>query len=181
MDTCIGQRNYKAFVLLLMYASIFCIYALETTVRACIVLHIVNMPTSWIVLLALVLLVRILYSRQLSLVLTPFLGFHVYLMTHNMTTLEFIEGMSHVRHETSGNDTRAQLQRLLPKTLSRRYYVYHVGTLANFRQALGSCVLLWWLPIGGPAWDLAYPINEAEYHAMQAELQSRDASGAPIE
>lgn len=51
-------------------------------------------------------------------------------MTRNMTTLEFIEGMSHVRHKTSENETRAQLQRLLPHTLSRRYYVYHVGALA---------------------------------------------------
>ena len=68
-----------------------------------------------------------------------------------------------------------------PTPLSRRYYVYHVGALANIRQALGRCVLLWWLPIGGPALDLTYPINEAEFHAMQAELQSRDASGAPME
>lgn len=58
MDTCIGQRNYKAFVLLLLYASLFCIYALETTVRACISLRIINMPTTWIVLLTLVLFVR---------------------------------------------------------------------------------------------------------------------------
>lgn len=181
MDTCIGQRNYKAFVLLLMYTSLFCIYALETTVRAIIALRIINMPASWIVLLVLVLFVRIWCLRQFSLVLTPFFGFHVYLMMCNMTTLEFIEGMSHVRHETCDNETRAQLQRLLPKTLSRRYYVYHVGALANMRQALGRCVLLWWLPIGGPALDLNYPINKAEYHAMQAELQSRDTSGAPIE
>ena len=34
MDTCIGQRNYKAFVLLLLYASLFCIYALDD--RACL-------------------------------------------------------------------------------------------------------------------------------------------------
>lgn len=60
MDTCIGQRNYKAFVLLLLYASLFCIYALETTVRACILLRIINMPTTWIVLLTLVLFVRLL-------------------------------------------------------------------------------------------------------------------------
>ena len=102
-------------------------------------------------------------------------------MVRNMTTLEFMEGMSHVRHKTSENGTRAQLQRLLPPTLSRPDYVYPGSDTHLPGQALGRCVLLWWLPMGGPALDLTYPINEAEYHAMQAELQSRDASGAPIE
>ena len=58
MDTCIGQRNYKAFVLLLLYASLFCIYALETTVRACISLRIINLPKTRRVILALALFVR---------------------------------------------------------------------------------------------------------------------------
>ena len=64
LDTCIGLRNYKAFVLFLLYTSLFCVLCLDTLVRACLALWsddpevVVEIPLLWIALFALTLLVR---------------------------------------------------------------------------------------------------------------------------
>lgn len=63
LDSCIGLRNYKAFVLFLVYTSSFCILCLDTLARACLALWpddpevSVDIPLLWIALLAVTLLV----------------------------------------------------------------------------------------------------------------------------
>lgn len=126
----------------------------------------------------------------------PFLLFHIYLIVQNKTTLEFIEGSSHVKQrgtrESSG--TQTQLSRLLTsnknarhKPLRRAYNIYNIGVLANMKQALGPRVVLWWLPIGSNSpYELTYPLNEQEFRAFQDDLDRQPnynatAEGGPIE
>ena len=65
METCIGQRNYKAFVLFLLYTTLLCVLSVETIVRACLRNWPLvpgaefELPTAWILLLGIGFLVRI--------------------------------------------------------------------------------------------------------------------------
>lgn len=178
MDTCIGFRNYKPFVLLLTYSVLLCIYTLVTCVQACIRLwprdDTMELPITWMVLTG--------FAFFFAVVLTPFLGFHIFLMLHNMTTLEFIEGMSHVK-VGEAPPLRARLRLHQHPKLSRPYRLYDVGKLANLRQVLGDSVFMWWLPTYRPSGDgLTYPVNELELQAMQDELRtlySASRGGAP--
>lgn len=63
LDSCIGLRNYKAFVLFLLYTSLFCVLCIDTLVRAFLAwwprdaVVDVELPLTWVALFMLALLV----------------------------------------------------------------------------------------------------------------------------
>merc|ERR1719296_406858 len=68
-------------------------------------------------------------------VLGPFLVFHLWLLSHNMTTIEFCGRRS---------DGWDEDEHISP---------YDLGLMENFRAVLGPCVWLWLVPVGGPEGD----------------------------
>mmetsp|Transcript_57669 Transcript_57669/g.108081 ORF Transcript_57669/g.108081 Transcript_57669/m.108081 type:complete len:408 (+) Transcript_57669:125-1348(+) len=123
---CVGFRNYKYFFLLLLYTDIDCIMIVTTmlpSVRAGA--H----PTTPFMTMFLLIFGETLAAFLCALV-TMFLGFHIYLMLHSMTTIEFCE-----------KSTRGGF----------RASVYDRGCVGNVKAVLGDNILLWPLPLAPPA------------------------------
>merc|ERR1711972_867541 len=70
-----------------------------------------------------------LLSTVMSAVLTPFLGFHAWLLSNNMTTIEYCE---------------RRCDRGVPTC-------YDLGLWENIRSVFGDEWYLWPIPIGGPS------------------------------
>jgi len=117
---CIGQNNYKYFYLLLLYSSIDLLYVSWTmipSVRAALV------PEADFLTLFVTL-----FGETVSLLIGTtclcFWAFHSWLMTHNLTTIEYCE-----------------------KSCTGAALHSRGSKLANARAFLGSNVLLWFLPV----------------------------------
>ncbi|KAI3508693.1 hypothetical protein L1887_23705 [Cichorium endivia] len=129
INNCVGQRNYKAFFLLVAYGTISSIYSAVIIVVCGIqkdweFARMTSVKTYYITSGAMICL--------LSLTLGTLLGWHIYLLTHNMTTIEYYEG------------TRAAW---LAKKSGQIYnHPYDVGVYRNVTMILGPSVLKWILP-----------------------------------
>jgi palmitoyltransferase len=130
INNCVGHRNYKAFVLLVFYATSASIYSSVIT-ASCILQaesdsslrvpqKIFNITFGVVVI-------------GLSLTLGTFLGWHVYLMTHNMTTIEYYEGIR-----------AAWLAR---KSGQSYRHLFDVGIHKNLSLILGPNMVKWLCPI----------------------------------
>ncbi|KAK9070557.1 hypothetical protein SSX86_010959 [Deinandra increscens subsp. villosa] len=129
INNCVGHRNYKAFFLLVVYATISCLYSMVIIV-ACGVqkdwesagtIHVKTFYITSGVMISL-----------LCLTLGTLLGWHIYLLTHNMTTIEYYEG------------TRAVW---LAKKSGQIYkHLYDVGVYRNITMILGPHMLKWLWP-----------------------------------
>ncbi|SHO77479.1 Similar to S.cerevisiae protein PFA3 (Palmitoyltransferase for Vac8p) [Malassezia sympodialis ATCC 42132] len=185
LDTCIGLRNYKAFVLFLLYTSLFCVLCLDTLVRACLALWsddpevVVEIPLLWIALFALTLL--------LSLTLIPFFLYHVYLISANMTTLENMEGLSDVRLQDTPapSSSHSQLSRLLvrpeerPKARDSKINVYNVGLRGNWAAVFGPQWRWCWAPCGKLSSEgYTFPVNQTALRAMWEQRDYSDSGDA---
>lgn len=188
LHRCIGHRNYKAFFLLLVYGLLFCLYS-ATVATAAIMRAIregepLRVPCIALLFTSVVVLV----------VLVPFAIFHVYLITHNRTTLEYMEGFSHVKQNMPQQDARSRLGALSrgkgqgqsPSTLERkfqtlasRHSMYDVGALTNWRQVMGRNCWLWPLPLGEPCVfmltsdtdGIHYPVDQRAFGMLQGVLE----------
>ncbi|KAH9768468.1 putative protein S-acyltransferase 15 [Citrus sinensis] len=105
INNCVGHWNYKAFFLLVFYATSGSIY---------------SMVFCGTVVLA------------LSLILGTLLGWHIYLIIHNMTTIEYHEGI------------RAAW--LAKKSGLSYRHPFDVGVYKNISLVLGSNMLTWLCP-----------------------------------
>jgi len=144
---CVGFYNYKYFFLLIMYSAIAVIFMFITMQSSVY-------KAFWedVDLLPMFLLVfGQTLSFFLSILLTTFWAFHVWLVSKSMTTIEFCEKNQVVKKEGEGGwcDTYVESP-------------YDVGALRNFRATLGRNPLLWLVPIWTVAGDgLAYDTEEA--------------------
>eukprot|EP00811_Abedinium_folium_P033883 NODE_6814_length_1636_cov_3.587806.p1 GENE.NODE_6814_length_1636_cov_3.587806~~NODE_6814_length_1636_cov_3.587806.p1 ORF type:complete len:534 (-),score=100.37 NODE_6814_length_1636_cov_3.587806:33-1550(-) len=127
MSTCIGYRNHKHFFLFLIYASTAADIALSGTFAALVT---ADVPGG----AAIVMFEGACLALLLTGVLTPFLGLHCWLLSRNITTLEYCERMRNGEGIAVAS-------------------AYDVGILANLRSVLGDSVWLWPLPIGSPPGD----------------------------
>merc|ERR1711971_1070859 len=126
-----GFGNHKFFFLFLMYANCAC-GVLGVSIIELLVQQTLPALNTFLVLGAGGL------TLLLSMVLIPFFLFHVWLLTRNMTTIEFREVMT--RQEDFGESP------------------YNRGIFANISAVLGPNPLLWFLPVGGPKGDgLSFP------------------------
>lgn len=192
-NTCIGLRNYHAFILFLVYASTLCVYTLGTLGWAFQQLRRTraeSIPVSWMVLGTVALLVGG-GTDQFATALVPFTGFHIYLTSVNQTTLEYMEGTEPVRPDAvaprTGSLTAQRLGSLLARTdavdettpliaTPRRRRLYDRGVRENWAQVLGPSPWLWWAPVQVPACDgVYYKVNTDAWTAAQDALRARRA------
>jgi len=123
---CVGFRNYKYFFLLLVYTTIDChfiVWTMAVSVRAG------TDPSTPFMYMFLLLFGQTL-AGFLGVLVTLFLGFHIYLMLKALTTIEFCEKSQ----RRGGFDASA----------------YDRGTVGNLKAVLGENPLLWFLPMAGP-------------------------------
>eukprot|EP00267_Zea_mays_P055384 XP_020408719.1 uncharacterized LOC100217160 isoform X4 [Zea mays] len=109
INNCVGYANYKAFIICVLNATIGSLYSFNI-----------------LQILAGVLLFF------LSLTIGSLLGWHIYLLCHNMTTIEYREAV------------RA---RWLAKKSGQKYrHRFDLGILKNIQMILGPNILCWLCP-----------------------------------
>ncbi|CAL1374225.1 unnamed protein product [Linum trigynum] len=129
INNCVGYWNYKAFIVLVFYATAASIYST-------VVMMISSIHKDWD--FAEVLPFKIFYILSgammagLSITLGTLLGWHIYLITRNMTTIEYHEG------------TRAAW---LAKKSGQIYrHPFNITVYANISSVLGPNMLKWFCP-----------------------------------
>ncbi|KAL2324828.1 hypothetical protein Fmac_023886 [Flemingia macrophylla] len=130
INNCVGYWNYKAFFVFVLYATIASIYSM--VIFICSVHHqdwdsIKGSSPLWIFYVTYGLLLFILTITLLTLV-----GWHVYLILHNMTTIEYHEG------------NRAKW--LAMKSGQSYRHPYNMGAYKNITLILGPNMLKWFCP-----------------------------------
>lgn len=129
INNCVGHRNYKAFVVLVVYATIASIYSL-VIILGCAVQKEWDF-NGWIRIKTFYITSGAMISL-LSLTLATLLGWHLYLISHNMTTIEYYEG------------TRAAW--LAKKSGQSYHHPFDVGVYKNMTLILGPNMVKWFWP-----------------------------------
>lgn len=144
INNCVGYWNYKAFVMLVLYATIGSIHSTVIIVTCAL-------QRDWD--FSGRVPVKIFYFTfgammvALSLTLGTFLGWHIYLLTHNMTTIEYYEGI------------RAAW---LAKKSGQSYrHPFNVGVYKNITLVLGPNMLKWLCPssVGHLKNGISFPVS----------------------
>lgn len=136
---CIGFRNHKYFLLLVVYAWLSAAYCGITMYESADEMFHKRLSTftqRFALVLAMTLCVITLT------LLSAFGGFHLWLLHHGATTIEFCE-KAYKRHGSLKNNVS----------------IYDRGLMSNLRAVLGPCVLTWLFPVMPPEGDgLSFPV-----------------------
>lgn len=134
LATCVGLHNYKAFVLFLVYNTLFCWVCFGSTaywVWTEILSedrYLENMMPINVVLLAVI-------SGIIGLVLTGFTGWHLYLCARGMTTIECLEKTRYLR------GVRSRVERQRVEALTHPYNENEPHGVQERLQRAGEVVL----------------------------------------
>jgi len=141
VNNCIGFRNHKFFILFIVYSSLAALYSLGLLI-ATIILSVVNPTISQVGFTGLELVVIIygfLIAFPFSLTLTIFTRWHLYLISKNMTTIEYSStGLTQDEYKKKGKPWR---------------HIYDISIFENLKSVLGPNVFLWFIPIGNSLGD----------------------------
>lgn len=150
---CVGFRNHKYFFLLLFYATIDCHMITWTMLES--VKDSVGNETPFMT--SFLLLFGETLAAFIGTLVTVFFGFHIWLMTKAMTTIEFCE-----------------------KSLKRTGYdssVYDHGSLGNIQNVLGDHPLLWLIPAYTPSGRGLDFGQDAELDSYKKSIKEASFSG----
>lgn len=150
---CVGFRNHKYFFLLLFYATIDCHMITWTMLES--VKDSVGNETPFMT--SFLLLFGETLAAFIGTLVTVFFGFHIWLMTKAMTTIEFCE-----------------------KSLKRTGYdssVYDHGSLGNIQNVLGDHPLLWLIPAYTPSGRGLDFGQDAELDGYKKSIKEASFSG----
>ncbi|XP_024031714.1 probable protein S-acyltransferase 15 [Morus notabilis] len=144
VNNCVGYWNYKAFFVLVFYATIASIYS-TVMVISC------SFQKDWE--FSGYLPLKIFYVTcgvmmvSLSLTLGTLLGWHIYLINHNMTTIEYYEGIR-----------TAWLTR---KSGQNYRHPFNVSAYRNITLVLGPNMLKWLCPtsVSHLKGGLSFPVS----------------------
>lgn len=133
LSTCVGYYNHKYFFLFLLYTTI------STNMVGLSLAKL--LWSTWLTAGHTFLAWEVeCLAGLLSVVITPFFGFHCWLMSRNMTTIEFCE-----KRRDHAKDARSP---------------YDINLYHNMKCVLGSNPLAWFLPIDGGLGDgLVFDVN----------------------
>nr|XP_034909360.1 probable protein S-acyltransferase 16 isoform X1 [Populus alba]TKR66563.1 putative protein S-acyltransferase 16 isoform X2 [Populus alba] len=134
ISNCVGHANYKVFFVFVVYAVIACIYSLVLLLGSLTVdpqKHELNNGDSF----RTIYVISGLLLVPLSVALGVLLGWHVYLILQNKTTIEFHEGV------------RAMW--LAEKEGHVYKHPYDVGAYENLTTVLGPSISCWVCPTSG--------------------------------
>ncbi|KAJ9545463.1 hypothetical protein OSB04_025170 [Centaurea solstitialis] len=106
MNNCVGHANYKVFFVFVVYALIACLYSL---------------------------IISGLLLIPLSMALSVFLGWHIYLTVQNKTTIEYYEGVRAMLLAEQGGNVYS--------------HPYDLGVYENLITVLGPNILCWVCPV----------------------------------
>ncbi|XP_042609983.1 palmitoyltransferase ZDHHC15A-like isoform X1 [Cyprinus carpio] len=130
LNNCIGFSNYKFFMLFLLYSLLYCLLIVTTVTPTFIQLWLGKLFDSCVKLHVLFLT---LVSGMFAVTLCFLLFFHIWLLTSNKTTLEWLS----VPFFADGPASEA----------------FDVGVQANFLQVFGKKKSLWPLPVSSSQGD----------------------------
>jgi len=125
---CVGFRNHKYFFLLVFYAAVDChfiVWTMLDTARS-------SMASDTPFMRMFLVLFCWMLAALIGTVVTFFFGFHVWLMSKSMTTIEFCEKQTRRGYDESAYDR---------------------GTMGNIMAVLGDYPILWLLPCSAPSGD----------------------------
>ncbi|KAF3434004.1 hypothetical protein FNV43_RR25107 [Rhamnella rubrinervis] len=129
INNCVGYRNYKAFFTLVLYATLGSIYSTVMIVTCALRKDWAFNETAS---LKIFFVTSAVMMAALSLTLGTLLGWHIYLIIHNMTTIEYYEGIR-----------AAWLAR---KSGQSYWHPYNLGAYKNITSVLGPNILKWLCP-----------------------------------
>jgi hypothetical protein len=146
---CVGFYNYKYFFLLIMYSALACQFIFLT-------MHTSVWKAFWddVDLLPMFLLVfGQTLSFFLTILLSSFWAFHVWLVSRSMTTIEFCE--KNTVHKKEQDEAGWCCDSSYVES------PYDIGAMRNFRNVLGKNPLFWLLPVWTvPGNGLSYETEE---------------------
>ncbi|ONM36498.1 probable protein S-acyltransferase 16-like isoform X1 [Zea mays] len=131
INNCVGHENYKIFLVFVMYAVIASFYSMVLIIGGAVHLPKDEQPSSDSSRTSIVVCGVLLCP--LALALMVLLGWHVYLILHNKTTIEYHEGV------------RATW--LAEKAGNVYHHPYNLGIYENLVSVLGPNMLCWLCPI----------------------------------
>ncbi|CAL4953709.1 unnamed protein product [Urochloa decumbens] len=137
INNCVGHENYKIFLIFVLYAVIACLYSMVLIIGGA--MHLpkdeqlgIDSPRTSIKFYAVQIVCGVLLC-PLALALMVLLGWHVYLIVHNKTTIEYHEGV------------RAMW--LAEKAGNLYHHPYNLGVYENLISVLGPNMFCWLCPI----------------------------------
>ncbi|KAK7350326.1 hypothetical protein VNO77_08819 [Canavalia gladiata] len=132
INNCVGHANYKVFFIFVLYAAITCIYSLVLLVGSLAYDGIWDEEKNGSSSFRTVYVVSGLILVPLSIALCVLLGWHIYLILHNKTTIEYHEGVRALWLAEKGG--------------SIYKHPYDLGPDENLTSVLGPNILSWLWP-----------------------------------
>ncbi|CAN6565842.1 unnamed protein product [Malus baccata var. baccata] len=129
INNCVGYWNYKAFFMLALYATLACLYSTVMIIK-CVSqkdFEFIGSDTHKVFYV-----MSGLVMASLTVMLGALLGWHIYLITNNMTTIEYYEGI------------RAAW--LAGKSGQSYRHPYNLSVHKNISLVLGPSMLKWLCP-----------------------------------
>ncbi|KAL6987644.1 putative protein S-acyltransferase 16 [Sarracenia purpurea var. burkii] len=131
MNNCVGHANYKVFFIFVLYAVIACLYSLVLLVGS-LVNDSENDEQQSEGSLRTIYVISALLLVPLCVALSVLLGWHIYLILRNKTTIEYHEGVRAMWLAEKGGDVYS--------------HPYDLGAYENLISALGPNILCWVCP-----------------------------------
>jgi len=148
---CVGFYNYKYFFLLLFYTMLDLQFMLWTMPESMVRAIDENAPflQMFFVLFGLTL------AFFMGSLVTLFFGFHIWLTSLGLTTIEFCEKRLPKKNEGGGSGSCMEC--------CENDSMFNLGLCGNLQATLGDNPLLWLLPFSGPSGDgLIYDVADME-------------------
>ncbi|KAI9290604.1 zf-DHHC-domain-containing protein [Neoconidiobolus thromboides FSU 785] len=152
INSCVGYHNQKYFLLFIFYANLFCLFIALCLIPGVIHIFSDHLPVS---INEIQLVFMLLISGLFAILLLFFVGFHIYLLVNNRTTIENLERTVYKVDEED------------EPTASKYLNVFNVGKWRNFTEVFGDNIILWFLPIRSVKGNgIVYPLSAYAYNTL---------------